>query len=183
MRLRFGSLVFLGALLVLLGIFLVAGAGDLATRYRNLGLSADDAFIDPVARGADRLIGGFLIVAGLAAEAAGPGPLGARPAPVTAGGLAAPAPGERSPQKRPQVCPRRRRDLSSPGRTLARATTMPGERRDPIWTLMGILFKAHPWHGVPIGPDAPRQVNAYIEIVPTDTVKYELDKESGHLWI
>lgn len=41
--------------------------------------------------------------------------------------------------------------------------------------------KAHPWHGVPVGPDAPRLVNAYIEIVPTDSVKYEIDKETGHL--
>ena len=31
------------------------------------------------------------------------------------------------------------------------------------------------------GEDAPGVVNAYIEIVPTDAVKYELDKRSGHL--
>ena len=43
------------------------------------------------------------------------------------------------------------------------------------------LFKAHPWHGVPVGEQAPRIVNAYIEIVPTDTVKYEIDKATGHL--
>lgn len=43
------------------------------------------------------------------------------------------------------------------------------------------LFRAHPWHGVPIGPDAPELVTAYIEIVPSDTVKYELDKDSGTL--
>jgi inorganic pyrophosphatase len=36
---------------------------------------------------------------------------------------------------------------------------------------------------VPIGPEAPAQVTAYIEIVPTDTVKYELDKISGLLRI
>jgi len=41
--------------------------------------------------------------------------------------------------------------------------------------------KSHPWHGVPIGIEAPRVVNAYIEIVPDDTVKYELDKLTGHL--
>ncbi|MGH7822376.1 MAG: inorganic pyrophosphatase [Candidatus Binatia bacterium] len=45
------------------------------------------------------------------------------------------------------------------------------------------LYKAHPWHGVEIGPEAPRIVTAYIEIVPTDTVKYEIDKDSGHLKI
>jgi inorganic pyrophosphatase len=53
--------------------------------------------------------------------------------------------------------------------------------KDPIWSLMGMLFKSHPWHGVPIGDACPDQITAYIEIVPTDTVKYELDKYSGHL--
>lgn len=42
------------------------------------------------------------------------------------------------------------------------------------------LFRAHPWHGIFIGEDAPEVVNAYIEIVPSDTVKYELDKLTGH---
>ncbi len=42
-------------------------------------------------------------------------------------------------------------------------------------------FQAHPWHGVSPGAKAPEAVNAYIEIVPTDAVKYELDKLSGHL--
>ena len=43
------------------------------------------------------------------------------------------------------------------------------------------MFQAHPWHGVTPGEKAPETVNAYIEIVPTDAVKYELDKYSGHL--
>ncbi len=43
------------------------------------------------------------------------------------------------------------------------------------------LFQAHPWHGVAPGAQAPETVNAYIEMVPTDVVKYELDKRSGHL--
>lgn len=43
------------------------------------------------------------------------------------------------------------------------------------------LFQAHPWHGVNPGTRAPELVSAYIEIVPTDAVKYELDKASGHL--
>lgn len=42
-------------------------------------------------------------------------------------------------------------------------------------------FQAHPWHGVSPGEKAPELVSAYIEIVPTDAVKYELDKASGHL--
>lgn len=41
--------------------------------------------------------------------------------------------------------------------------------------------KAHPWHGIDIGPDCPDEVRAFIEIVPTDTVKYEVDKASGYL--
>lgn len=44
-----------------------------------------------------------------------------------------------------------------------------------------LLFRAHPWHGVAIGSRAPEVVTSYIEIVPTDTVKYEVDKASGHL--
>jgi inorganic pyrophosphatase len=56
-------------------------------------------------------------------------------------------------------------------------------KRDPIAGLMGLLFRAHPWHGVEIGPDAPEIVNTYVEMVPTDTVKYELDKKSGLLKI
>ena len=41
--------------------------------------------------------------------------------------------------------------------------------------------RAHPWHDVPIGDDAPLRVTAYVEIVPTDTVKYEMDKATGIL--
>ena len=36
-------------------------------------------------------------------------------------------------------------------------------------------------HGLSPGPDAPRVVHAYIEITPYDSVKYEVDKESGYL--
>ena len=42
-------------------------------------------------------------------------------------------------------------------------------------------FRPHPWHGVDIGPQAPERVTVYVEIVPTDTVKYEIDKASGYL--
>ena len=44
-------------------------------------------------------------------------------------------------------------------------------------------FKAHPWHGINIGDNAPSVITAFIEIVSTDTVKYEIDKESGYLKI
>lgn len=43
------------------------------------------------------------------------------------------------------------------------------------------LHKAHPWHGVSIGKDAPGVVTCFIEIVPTDTVKFEIDKTTGLL--
>lgn len=43
------------------------------------------------------------------------------------------------------------------------------------------IFRAHPWHGVAVGDDAPHTVTCYVEIVPTDTVKFEIDKETGIL--
>jgi inorganic pyrophosphatase len=48
---------------------------------------------------------------------------------------------------------------------------------------MADKFKAHPWHGISPGEQVPSIVTAFIEIVPTDTVKYEIDKESGYLKI
>jgi inorganic pyrophosphatase len=44
-----------------------------------------------------------------------------------------------------------------------------------------LLYRRHPWHGVSIGAHAPNKLTAFIEIVPTDTVKYELDKATGSL--
>ena len=43
--------------------------------------------------------------------------------------------------------------------------------------------RSHPWHGLPLGEKAPEEINCYIEIVPSDTIKYELDKETGLLKI
>jgi inorganic pyrophosphatase len=54
---------------------------------------------------------------------------------------------------------------------------------DPIGRLMGLRYKSHPWHGIDVGPDAPDLVTSFIEMVPTDTVKYEVDKTSGYLRI
>ncbi len=42
-------------------------------------------------------------------------------------------------------------------------------------------WRPHPWHGLEAGKDPPRVVNAYIEITPFDSVKYEVDKETGYL--
>lgn len=42
------------------------------------------------------------------------------------------------------------------------------------------LHKPHPWHGISIGDKCPDIVTAYIEMVPNDTVKYEIDKVTGY---
>lgn len=54
---------------------------------------------------------------------------------------------------------------------------------DPIGRLMGLRYKSHPWHGVEIGKNAPDVLTCFVEMVSTDTVKYEVDKESGYLKI
>lgn len=54
---------------------------------------------------------------------------------------------------------------------------------DQIGRLMGLRYKSHPWHGIDVGPESPNIVMSFIEMVPTDTVKYEIDKESGYLRI
>lgn len=46
-----------------------------------------------------------------------------------------------------------------------------------------MLSRPHPWHGLSAGENAPETVLCFIEMVPTDTVKYEIDKESGYLSI
>lgn len=42
------------------------------------------------------------------------------------------------------------------------------------------IYKPHPWHGIPIGEKCPEIVTAYIEMVPNDSVKYEIDKVTGY---
>ena len=44
-----------------------------------------------------------------------------------------------------------------------------------------MITVSHPWHGVPPGDQAPRIVNAVIEIPQGSRAKYEIDKESGVL--
>lgn len=50
-----------------------------------------------------------------------------------------------------------------------------------IWDLVSLRYTSHPWHGISIGPEAPDIVTCFIEVIPGDTVKYELDKYSGYL--
>lgn len=45
------------------------------------------------------------------------------------------------------------------------------------------LTLAHPWHGISAGDNAPEELNVFVEMVPTDTVKYEIDKYTGHLMV
>jgi inorganic pyrophosphatase len=54
---------------------------------------------------------------------------------------------------------------------------------DNFKQILSTLFKSHPWHGVDVGERAPEVVKAYIEIVPSDSVKLELDKATGHLHV
>ncbi len=42
-------------------------------------------------------------------------------------------------------------------------------------------YVLHPWHGISAGEKVPSEVTAFIEMLPTDTVKYEVDKESGYI--
>jgi inorganic pyrophosphatase len=44
-------------------------------------------------------------------------------------------------------------------------------------------FVSHPWHGITPGDQSPDIVSVFVEIVPSDTIKYEVDKASGFLKI
>jgi len=46
-------------------------------------------------------------------------------------------------------------------------------------------WRRHPWHGLEASPEGADEgiVQAYIEMLPSDTVKYELDKDSGFLMV
>lgn len=48
---------------------------------------------------------------------------------------------------------------------------------------MNKRYVAHPWHGINIGEKQPEIVNAFIEIIPSDAIKYEVDKDSGYILI
>jgi inorganic pyrophosphatase len=44
-------------------------------------------------------------------------------------------------------------------------------------------WRPHPWHGLKPGRQPPEWIYAFIEITPFDSVKYEIDKETGYLWV
>lgn len=60
---------------------------------------------------------------------------------------------------------------------------MDKESFNKLWKMIGLRYKSHPWHGIEIGKEAPEQVTSFIEVIPSDTVKYEVDKISGYLKI
>lgn len=53
----------------------------------------------------------------------------------------------------------------------------------PFANAMELRYKSHPWHGIEVGPNTPDIITSFVEIVPTDAVKYEIDKTSGYLKI
>lgn len=42
-------------------------------------------------------------------------------------------------------------------------------------------YMPHPWHGIKHGINSPINVNAFIEMTPADSVKYEIDKTTGFI--
>lgn len=42
-------------------------------------------------------------------------------------------------------------------------------------------YSLHPWHGITQPADFPSTIAMFVEVVPTDVMKYEVDKPSGHL--
>lgn len=58
---------------------------------------------------------------------------------------------------------------------------MTDEQFSQLWDLVALRYRSHPWHGIEIGEEAPEVLNGFIEVVQTDTVKYEIDKASGYL--
>ena len=57
------------------------------------------------------------------------------------------------------------------------------EAFNTLWGNMEKKYQSHPWHGINIGKNAPEVVMSFIEMTPHDTVKYEIDKQSGFLMV
>jgi len=70
----------------------------------------------------------------------------------------------------------------SAGNLLSRAARGAGTAKHAhLWDLLGILYKPHPWHGLSPGDHCPQELQCFVEMVPSDTAKYEIDKISGYL--
>lgn len=57
------------------------------------------------------------------------------------------------------------------------------EKTKQLLDAMNKRYVAHPWHGISLGEKQPDIVNAFIEIIPSDAIKYEVDKDSGYILI
>lgn len=57
------------------------------------------------------------------------------------------------------------------------------DKIDKLVKAMNQKFVAHPWHGISYGEKQPDIINAFIEIIPSDAVKYEVDKASGYILV
>lgn len=57
------------------------------------------------------------------------------------------------------------------------------EKVNKVLELLNKRYVSHPWHGIEIGEKSPEIVNAYIEIIPADTIKYEIDKSTGMIMV
>ncbi|HRO74930.1 MAG TPA: inorganic pyrophosphatase [Crocinitomicaceae bacterium] len=57
------------------------------------------------------------------------------------------------------------------------------EKVNKVLELLNKRYVSHPWHGIEIGEKSPEIVNAYIEIIPADTIKYEIDKPTGMIMV
>jgi inorganic pyrophosphatase len=54
---------------------------------------------------------------------------------------------------------------------------------DAVLDAINAKFVSHPWHGISIGSKQPEIVQTFIEIIPSDAVKYEVDKASGYIMV
>jgi inorganic pyrophosphatase len=57
------------------------------------------------------------------------------------------------------------------------------EKVEKLIKVLEQKFTAHPWHGIKIGEKAPELINSFIEIIPSDAMKYEVDKASGYIMV
>ena len=57
------------------------------------------------------------------------------------------------------------------------------EKVEKLLQVLEQKFTAHPWHGIKIGEKSPELINSFIEIIPSDAMKYEVDKASGYIMV
>uniref|UniRef100_A0A7S1VN85 inorganic diphosphatase n=1 Tax=Sexangularia sp. CB-2014 TaxID=1486929 RepID=A0A7S1VN85_9EUKA len=55
------------------------------------------------------------------------------------------------------------------------------EDQERLLDAFRMLFRPNPWHGVPLGKGAPHELTAYIECAPDESIKFEMDKDTGFL--